>query len=330
MIPPSNPITLPADMRPILLVVVDTEETFAWNRPFSREATSVAAMGNIAKGQKLFAEFNVRPVYVVDYPIADQEEGYAQLAQFIADDQGVIGAHLHPWVSPPFSEQLNSRNSYPGNLSHEQEEQKLQLLTQRIEKSFGIKPKIYKAGRYGIGPNTASILAKLGYEVDLSTAPPFDYRGDGGPDFTTATNQPYWFGEGKKMLEIPCTGSYVGLLNKYGGNLHPLIHKPLLQQLRIPGIFSRLGLLERIRLTPEGYDLEDLKRLTNHLIASGTKIFTLSFHSPSLAPGAIDYVQDEAGLQRFLATIAGYLDFFMNTIGGEASTPLEIKQRLAL
>jgi hypothetical protein len=328
VIRPHLPINLPADMRPILLVVVDTEETFAWNEPFDRGATSVAAMGSIGRGQEIFDSFGVRPVYVVDYPIANQEEGYSQLRQFVADGQAVVGAHLHPWVSPPFDEQLNAYNSYPGNLPHELEEEKLRVLTERITASFGVKPQIYKAGRYGVGPNTTAILASLGYEVDLSTAPPFNYTGDGGPDFTKANNSPFWFGDRGDLLELPCTGSFVGSLSEHGDSLYPFIHKPLLQKMRMPGILSRLGMLERIRLTPEGYDLADLKRLTSHLLSCGTKIFTLSFHSPSLSPGAIDYVQDEAGLQKFLATISGYLEYFINTIGGESLTPIEIKKRL--
>ncbi|MBF0446452.1 MAG: polysaccharide deacetylase family protein [Magnetococcales bacterium] len=325
MILPYAPIPLRADMRPILLVVVDTEETFAWDEPFDRGSTSVAAMDSIGKGQQIFADFAVRPVYVVDYPIANQEEGFSQLRQFVGQGQAVVGAHLHPWVSPPFKEHLNTYNSYPGNLPHKLEEEKLLLLTQRITASFGVRPQIYKAGRYGVGPNTTAILASLGYEVDLSIAPPFNYKRDGGPDFTTANNQPFWFGDGGDLLEIPCTGAFVGSLHKHGDRLYPFINKPFLQQMRLPGIISRLGMLERIRLTPEGYDLEDLIRLTNHLLASGTKIFTFSFHSPSLSPGAIEYVQDEAELQRFLATIRGYLDFFMNALGGESLTPLEIK-----
>ncbi|MBF0193509.1 MAG: polysaccharide deacetylase family protein [Magnetococcales bacterium] len=328
MIHPYASITLPADMRPILLVVVDTEETFAWDKPFDRGETSVAAMGSIYKGQKIFTDFGISPVYVVDYPIADQEEGFLQLREFVAAGQAVVGAHLHPWVSPPFNEKVNPYNSYPGNLTVEQEEEKLRVLTKRITAAFGVSPQIYKAGRYGVGPNTAAILAKLGYKVDLSIAPPFNYKADGGPDFTKASNQPFWFGDDGELLEIPCSGSFVGSLSKYGNRLHPFINSPFLQQLRLPGIMSRLGLLERIRLTPEGYDLADLKRLTDHLLTNGTKIFTLSFHSPSLSPGAIDYVQDDAALQRFLATISGYLEYFLHTIGGESLTPLDIKQRL--
>ncbi|MBF0358384.1 MAG: WalW protein [Magnetococcales bacterium] len=328
MIRDHDPVSLPSDMRPILLVVVDTEETFAWSEPFSRESTSVAAMSCIGSGQKIFADYGVRPVYVVDYPVVSQEQGYAELRKFVAEGSAVIGAHLHPWVSPPFSEAVGVYNSYPGNLPYDQEEAKLLALTESINTTFGSRPQVYKAGRYGVGANTTAILAKLGYKVDLSLAPPFDYSSDGGPDFSSVSNQPFWFGNDEDMLEIPCTGSFTGTLSSHGRWLYPVLNHSLLQPLRLSAIASRLGLLERIRLTPEGYSLSDLKRLTNHLLRSGNRIFTMSFHSPSLSPGAIDYVSNSADLQIFLATISGYLEFFFGTLGGESLTPLEIKQRL--
>jgi hypothetical protein len=328
MIMDHAPIPISSEMRPILLVVVDTEESFDWSAPFDRASTSVAAMDSIGRGQEIFDAYGVRPVYVVDQPIVDCEAGFQHLRRFVADDRAVIGAHLHPWVSPPFSEPVNSHNSYPGNLAPELEEEKLRHLTERIAVVFGESPRIYKAGRYGIGPHTPAILEKLGYEIDLSVAPPFDYRADGGPDFSAIGNDPYWFGPGADLLGLPCTGAFVGSLAGHGHWLHPLVNHPLPQSLRLPGILSRLSLLERIRLTPEGYDLEDLIRLTNHLMGSGSRIFSLSFHSPSLSPGELAYVPDEAGLKSFLQVIDGYLDFFFNRLQGESLTPMAVKERL--
>ena len=47
-----------------------------------------------------------------------------------------IGAHLHPWVNPPFVESVSNYNSYPGNLPGALERAKLHKLTSRIEQSF--------------------------------------------------------------------------------------------------------------------------------------------------------------------------------------------------
>ena len=92
----------------------------------------------------------------------------------------------------------------------------------------------------------------------------------------------------------------------------------------LPGAFARLGLFERIRLTPEGGSFVEMKRLTDTLLASGNRIFVLSYHSPTLAPGNTPYVRDEAGLQEFLSVLDRYCEYFMTSCGGLGSTMDEI------
>jgi hypothetical protein len=41
-------------------------------------------------------------------------------------------------------------------------------LTDTLEAAFGTRPTVYRAGRYGVGPNTAELLQELGYEIDVS------------------------------------------------------------------------------------------------------------------------------------------------------------------
>jgi hypothetical protein len=114
-------VTLPAESRPILTVVVDTEEEFDWSADFSRNNVAVGHLQQIERLQHVFDEFGIRPVYVVDYPVAAQDEGALPLRAIADSGRAEIGAHLHPWVTPPFEEAVNARNSYPGNLPRELE-----------------------------------------------------------------------------------------------------------------------------------------------------------------------------------------------------------------
>src|SRR5262245_14766296 len=108
MPPAQSIVRLPATERPILLVVIDTEEEFDWSKPFDRGSTGVTHMRSIGRLQEVFDEFGVRPVYVVDFPIASQEESAAPLRELQRSRRCEIGAHLHPWVSPPFEEPVNA------------------------------------------------------------------------------------------------------------------------------------------------------------------------------------------------------------------------------
>jgi hypothetical protein len=317
------------DSTPQIVTVVDTEEEFDWSQPFDRGATGVSHLDRIGDLQAVFDAQGVRPVYAVDYIVASTPSSVAALAPIAADGRALVGAHLHPWVTPPFVEEVCARNSYPGNLPLELERDKLESLADRIAESFGNRPTLYSAGRYGIGPNSFAILEQLGFEVDLSPMPGFDYSHDGGPDFTWHSHHPSWVGPSGLVLSIPNTSALVGFLPEH--NLRTLagaVMDPRLRALHLPGVFSRLGLVERIALSPEGYSLEDMCRLTRSLYLAGQRLFTFRLHSPSVAPGHSPYVRDETDRRFMLSAIGRYYDFFRRELGGSATDPLAVRQSM--
>jgi hypothetical protein len=318
-------ILLPPETRPVLTVVVHTEEEFDWNKPHNRNSTGVEHMRHIDRAQTMFDEFGIVPNYVVDYPVASQAIAIEPLKAYADSGRALIGAHLHPWVSPPYEEEVNALNSYPGNLPRDLEAEKLRLLTEKISRSFGTQPVTYLAGRYGFGPNTGEILEGLGYEVDISPAVPINFCADGGPDYSGYTSHPYWFGNQRKLLGLPGTGGYVGALRCGGTSLYNRLTHPWLRRTKLSGLIARLRLMERIRLSPEDYSEPEMQRLTETLHRNGIRIFVFSFHSPSIQPGGTPYVQSEADLIRFLDKCRRYFDYFFNTLGGTSMTPLEIR-----
>ena len=328
LFPNRQRIALPATTRPILSVVIHTEEEFDWDRAHAREEIGVEHMRHIDRAQQVFDAFGIVPNYVVDYPIASQPLGYETLRRYQEEGRALIGAHLHPWVSPPLSESLTRANTYPGNLPRDLEYQKLAVLTETIAANFGKRPLTYLAGRYGNGPNSAAILDQLGYEVDISVAPPIDYSADGGPDYSGYSAEPFWFGRERRLLGLPGSGCYAGWLKGAGTPFYRLITHRNLSWARLPGIASRLRAFERIRLSPEDYTLLEMQRMTRSMLDDGQRIFVFSFHSPSVHPGYTPYVRDEAGLRRFLDKTRGYFEWFMRELNGESMTPLQIKALL--
>ncbi len=319
---------LPEDHPPVLLVLIDAEEEFDWDGGFDPRATSVSAMARLERGQAVLDAFGIRPLYAVSYPVASQAEGFEPLAGIVADGRCEIGAHLHPWVTPPHHADEGAEESFPGNLAPEREAAKLTALGDAIEAGTGVRPRVYQAGRYGFGPSTAAILAEQGFEVDLSIAPPFDYRDEGGPDFSHGPVDPFWFGSDQQLLGVPITGAYLGWAAAVGPGLHRLATRPWLERFRVPGVLSRLGALERLRLSPEGFELHDLFRLTRCLLARGVRVVTFSWHAPSLLPGCTPYVHDEGDVDRFLDRCRAYFDFFFGELGGVTMTPLELRAHL--
>lgn len=320
-------ITLPEETAPQLIVVVDTEEEFDWfaDKP-DRNATSVTAMEQIHLVQDIFDEYKIIPCYVIDYPVATQEKGYASLLDIFNRGNCEIGAHLHPWVNPPFDEELTVHNSYHGNLSRELEFTKLKILKEQVQKTFNVEPNIYKAGRYGVGQNTTGILAELGFDIDLSICTAYNHSADGGPDFSNIRPEPFWFGPENNMLEIPLTVDFIGHAGKFSKNIYKVAQH--LEFMKFQGILSRLNIADRIMLSPEGYTTKEHIRLTKCLYNKGVRTFTWNFHSPSIVPGMTTYTKNQKELTAFLDSFRYYFDFFFTEFNGAASTPTQLKQLL--
>jgi hypothetical protein len=317
-----QPVAWPANAAPVLTVVVDTEEEFDWNQPFNRNSTSTHSIAaQPLAHQRVFDKHGVVPTYVIDWPVATNPAAVQVLRGLMEQGRCEIGTHLHPWVSPPHDEAVNTFNSYAGNLPQALEYQKIERLTDAIEAAFGKRPTVFKAGRYGVGPHTADTIAKLGYLIDASVVPMTKMTADGGPDFSGHGVHAYWFpAQGKNLLELPATAGYAGRLHRLGQRLYPALQSQVGKQLRLPSIASRLGLLERIKLTPEGYSTAELIHLTQCLHSQGCRYFGLTYHSPTLMPGNTGYVRSSIELENFLLTLDQYISFFKKGIGGQPSS----------
>lgn len=315
--------------RPTLAVIIDTEADFDWQAPFSRDAHDTASVLHQSRAQRLFDRFGVKPTYLIDYPVATDPGASAVLRGFVDQGRADVGLQLHPWTNPPFSELLSSRNSYPSGLPKALQEAKIEQLIEAVRKNLRIEPKVFKSGRYGFNDDTADLLEMFGLEVDTSVVPFTDFSPVHGPNFLGCPHRPFWFGKNRALLELPVTRNLCGLLGaNLGPSLLPLVQGKLGLACHLPGIFARLGLLDRLTLTPEGMDLADLKRLTRALIQRGERLFTFVFHSPSLASGNTPYVRNDEELQAFLGRIEAYLRFFTEELGGVGRSAIEIREQL--
>lgn len=294
---PQDMIDLAPGFGTRFMLFVDTEEEFDWNAPFSRTGHGVSALDGMTRGQGYFAAAGVKPVYVTDFPVVDNDAAAAMMGQWVADGQAEIGAHLHPWVNPPHVEEVSAANSYVGFLSEAVERAKLEALCGRIEQRFGRRPIAYRAGRYGVGPNSGRLLEQAGFRLDSSVRSRFDYSSQHGPDFHGLPQHPYWAGPGRSLVELPLSTAFTGLLRGGGERLYRAAQGmgPL------AGALSRARMLSRVPLTPEGVPAHDAIMAIDALLEEGVRVLNFSFHSPTLEPGHTPYVRDEADRASFYA-----------------------------
>lgn len=277
---------------PRFAVFVDVEEEFDWYAPLARRHRATTAMAAFPDAHRRFAEHGVALTCMIDYPIATDPAAIDILRAVVADGRSAIGAQLHGWVNPPHEEVVSDFTSFPGNLPAALQSAKIAALTQAIVNAFGTRPLAFRAGRYGLGPDTLPLLHAAGYRLDSSVRAGYDYGTSGGPDYTRA-NSHAWHADG--LIELPLTTIYTGRARRGGAELY----RALGRLPRARGMFSRAGLLTRVALTPEDMPLAAVLEAIEIALDGDLDLLTFSFHSPSLAAGHTPYVRDAADLRAF-------------------------------
>ena len=312
---------LPAEQTPLLSIVVDCEEEFDWRYPIRGTPYSLRSVRPLRRVAETLTKQNAPLTIMTTHAIIEHDESWRDLDAVSRDCGAAIGAHMHPWITPPFLEEPTLRNSYQGNLSREAEARKIESLLAAISARTGQPVRLFRAGRYGFGRSTAEFLAERGITTDLSFMPHFDYTDTGGASFTAVSCDPFWFSDDKRLFEFPMTAGFTGWMKGRGATLFEKFNARSLRFLRLPSVLANSGLLNRIRLSPEGVTLTEAKALTRSLHAQGHRLFHLSFHSTSLVPGATPYVATDDDAARLTTWLTDYVDFFHRELQGQVVTP---------
>ncbi|MCP4891930.1 MAG: glycosyltransferase [Planctomycetaceae bacterium] len=308
----------PDDSDPIrLAVTIDTEEEGLWSGQYRSEAT-VENIRGVPRFQEVCDAHCIRPSYLVTTPVAKSDMAVGILRPIQDSGRCEIGTHVHPWNSPPLSEEASSgTNSFLCNLPPEIQRAKIEGLTELIERQFGRRPISFRAGRYGMGIEGINILRDLGYRVDSSVIPYTSYASQGGPDFSSATCDSYYPGEaaiierakGQSLLEVPVTVGFTHSHFRLAHGLRSFAMRPPFRQLKSVGILDRSGIACKVKLSPEQASLEQMQRLARSLVRRGTRGLVLMFHSSSLMPGCSPYVRNDEQLDGFLQRLDQFFSF---------------------
>jgi hypothetical protein len=299
----------------IATLVVDAEEDFDWAAPAEGTPYSTLCMRHINDLAEILDGNGVVPTYLLTYPVLEDRDVVRLLDREANRGRCQVGVQLHAWVTPPFEVESGRQSSFAGNLYLNLEERKLLHLKEKFTASFGRAPTAYRAGRYGLGYQSALLLEKHGFEIDTSVAPRTTMTADGGPDYGAYDYDIFWFGEHRDLLEVPLCRSIVGWGGAVGRALYRRWSAGRLRPLRIASLLAASRIAERITLSPEGNDLAETVRLVRGLLARRQTILPISFHSSSLTPGRNPYVRSRADLHAFYDRLSGLLAHLADDLG---------------
>lgn len=302
-----------------IAVTIDTEED-NWGE-YSKKSYDVENIKRIPALQKLFAEFNIKPTYLITYPVATNRESVPILRDILQNGNCEIGMHCHPWSTPPFEEERNEYNSMLCNLPYDLQKKKLGRLHMAIENNIGAKATSFRAGRWGYSGTVSAAIRELGYNVDTSITPFTDWSEYHGPDFSRMMPETYRFNAPDiykrvnkgELLEVPATIGYLQGNYSACAAVDRCLTTKTGKKLRLKGVLSRIGFLNKVWLSPETSDTRQMVQLTKMFMKNRNTIVNLFFHSTSLMSGLSYTVKTEFDQVRFMNRLREYFSFVRET-----------------
>jgi hypothetical protein len=319
----------------LLLVSVDTEED---NWVPTRTGITVENIRELKCLSGFFDKLDVRTTYFTTYQVAMRPWAVELLREICDGGRAEIGAHLHPWNTPPAEEPLSSRNTMMKNLDPELQLKKLERLTSAVGDAFGAPPTAFRAGRFGLGAEAVPALLACGYQVDSSVTPFVNWEAtDDGPNFVGASLDAYRVGTGRDLrvpapdgplVEIPITWGYNRFASGRWPGLHRVLHTRFARAVHLAGLASRLGLAKRTVLSPELESVQDMLAISRGALEGGVRHLHLFFHSVSLRPGLSPWTSSVKGVERMYAAISSYLEGLSRTASVRLATVSEARRAL--
>lgn len=300
------------------IITVDTEADNQWQGAGDITLKNIASWPRF---QLLCEQYQFLPTYLITYEITQNQEAVELLRSWQDSGRAEIGAHLHPWTSPPFTS-ADKYQRYPSELSDKELGAKLEALTGAITEQFGRSPTSYRAGRWGFDGRQVGRLRRLGYFVDCSVTPKVSWRsqlglpfGSGGPDFRRAPVRPYYLspedicspGAGG-LLELPMTILSVAPWVKEGAAMEKRImsqSKSLLKKFLVKLYLQKKWL----RIFPASGS-EDWPKIYQAACRNNLPVLQFMIHSSELALGASPDSKNQAALDHIYGQLGAMFAYF--------------------
>jgi hypothetical protein len=251
-------------------------------------------VGIAARLQPLFEACGAKPTYLLS-PEVLRDPSCVEVLSALPGCE--LGTHLHGEMADPGvlvpAVTHDVQRDYPPEI----ERAKLEWLTTAFRDAIGRAPLAFRAGRFGIGPNTISALEALGYGVESSVTPGIDYGSlSAGLSFVGAPRQPYRPDPSRpsragssSILEVPVTTvpRAVAALPLVGRFVEPRWLRPTGAEGPALVAIARAAVADARRAAPER-----------------PVILNAMFHNVEVVAGASPYASTDRAAQRIVDRLA--------------------------
>lgn len=274
-----------------VIITIDVEPDDAWTNHLN---PSVRNVHELPRLHEMLRRCGARATLLVTQRVIDDAACRETLKRLVAEGGAEVGAHLHPWETPPFSAtQLDTRYAtFPHELAAYEFEAKLAHLTASIARHFDT-PRSYRAGRWGFAASHVRALEHLGYVADTSVIPRVDWRGTfgipvseggrGGADYRFAPRAIYrqsyedvCVSGAARLIELPVTVAFTrpvsAWMDRNYGRLPNAAHR----------VLRKMEWVRPVWATPAEEPQDRLLTLVDRAMAERRGLFNIAFHSSEL------------------------------------------------
>ena len=282
-------------------ISVDVEEDGLGCGRYPRTAPGVANVMALDRLGFATRDYGVPLTLLATHPVI-MDDACAKLLARWQDRLGAeIGAHLHPWNTPPFPAAGKEHGGNPTPLDAE----KMAVLRSAIELRVGTSPVSFRMGRFAIGERLFDDVQRAGFLRDASVVP--FHVSSGGLAAYAVLPAPYRLrpatGTSAALWEIPLTNLPVWpsagrwMAAATGGPRRPW-------KTGLQSAFQRCGVAG---LHPAWFPLPAMCWAARLQMSRGGRLLHLFLHSSDLAPGCTPAMRTESAVQRMLHRLAAFL-----------------------
>ncbi|MHC1790750.1 polysaccharide deacetylase family protein [Solidesulfovibrio sp.] len=297
-----------------VVISLDVEEEGLFSGTYPREGAGLANISELSRLEFLPAACGLPLTYLCDYPVLASGPCRDILSGLLARHGGELGAHLHPWNTPPFPDMPWPEPVSTAVMPLEIFRAKLDSLQTAVRAFCGQPARSFRMGRWNLFRRAMAVLPEAGFTVDSSVAPLRHVAG--GPDHFLAPADPYWVqpagAAGPRLLEVPTTQ-----VPLFPGS--PRLAYALARGLgrRRPGLGDAVlgGFMKTLVLgvNPVWMPEATMKLAALTHVRRGGKVLTLFWHSSELLPGGSPHFPDRAAVDAFIDKVRRFAGWLRRT-----------------
>jgi hypothetical protein len=294
-----------------LAISIDVEEEGLFSGQYFRVPPGVSNVANLKRLEFIPREFGFPLTLLVTYQVA-RDAAAREVLKYWRDRYGTeIGAHLHPWNTPPFPDLAAPEPVRSEKIPSPILRDKLANLVGCIKEGVGVTPRSFRMGRFDWGPRLLSLLPEMGLRIDSSMVPLTQKVG--GPDYFLAPNDPF---------RLPVPGAAGGTLLEVPLTMVPVCPAAARLVYRLTATLPRAR-GERLRgwfpyvlaagIHPVWFPLPSMCLAVRLHRRRGGQVLNLFLHSSELAAGGTPQFPHEAAVARLIAKIRVFLTWLKAT-----------------